>query len=90
LKRWSKCSCAEALKALAPTDLAAARFKGVQVKHELLYGDGQPLTSESSFVAAPDAASSGQTTVKRPTVGGVSRQTGLPHLATWAGKFYLV
>jgi hypothetical protein len=37
----------EALKALAPTDpLAAARFKGVQVKHELLYGDGQPLTSE--------------------------------------------
>ena len=37
----------EALKALAPNDpLAAARFKGVQVKHELLYGDGQPLTSE--------------------------------------------
>lgn len=37
----------EALKALAPTDpLAAARLKGVQVKHELLYGDGQPLTSE--------------------------------------------
>jgi len=37
----------EALKALAPNDpLAAARFKGVQVKHELLYQDGQPLTSE--------------------------------------------
>lgn len=37
----------EALKALAPTDpLAAARFKGAQVKHELLYGDWQPLTSE--------------------------------------------
>lgn len=37
----------EAIKALAPTDpLAAARFKGVQVKHELLYGDGQPFTSE--------------------------------------------
>ncbi|MUL39270.1 hypothetical protein [Gloeocapsopsis dulcis] len=37
----------EALKALAPTDpLAAARFKGVQVKRELLYGDGQPLKSE--------------------------------------------
>lgn len=39
----------EALKALAPTDpLAAARFKGVQVKHELLYADGQPLTSEEA------------------------------------------
>lgn len=37
----------EALKALAPNDpLAAARLKGVQVKHQLLYGDGQPLTSE--------------------------------------------
>lgn len=37
----------EALLALAPTDpLAAARFKGAQVKHELLYGDEQPLTSE--------------------------------------------
>lgn len=37
----------EALKALAPADpLAAARLKGVQVKHELLYGDGQPFTSE--------------------------------------------
>ncbi|AFZ33353.1 hypothetical protein Glo7428_4941 (plasmid) [Gloeocapsa sp. PCC 7428] len=37
----------EALKALAPTDpLAAARFKGVQVKHELLFGEGQPLKSE--------------------------------------------
>lgn len=37
----------EALLALAPNDpLAAARFKGVQVKHELLYLDGQPLTSE--------------------------------------------
>lgn len=37
----------EALKALAPNDpLAAARLKGVQVKRELLYGDGQPLTSE--------------------------------------------
>lgn len=37
----------EALKALAPNDpLAATRFKGVQVKHELLYLDGQPLTSE--------------------------------------------
>ncbi len=39
----------EALKALAPTDpLAAARFKGVQVKQELLYRDGQPLTSEEA------------------------------------------
>jgi len=37
----------EALKILAPTDpLAAARFKGVQVKQQLLYGDEQPLTSE--------------------------------------------
>jgi biotin operon repressor len=37
----------EALLALAPNDpLAAVRFKGVQVKHELLYQDGQPLTSE--------------------------------------------
>ncbi len=37
----------EALKALAPSDpLAAARLRGVLVKHDLLYGDGQPFTSE--------------------------------------------
>ena len=37
----------EALKALAPSDpLAAARLKGVQVKRDLLYGDGQPFNSE--------------------------------------------
>lgn len=38
----------EVLKALAPNDpLAAARLKGLQVKHELLYGEGAPLNSEA-------------------------------------------
>jgi hypothetical protein len=37
----------EALSTLAPCDpLAAARLKGVMIKSELLYEDGQPLTSE--------------------------------------------
>jgi hypothetical protein len=37
----------EALDKLAPSDpLAAARLKGVRVKRDLLYQDGQPLTSE--------------------------------------------
>ena len=37
----------EALSTLAPDDpLAAARLKGVMVKSQLLYEDGQPLTSE--------------------------------------------
>ena len=37
----------EALKALAPIDpLAAARLKGVQIKRDLLYEDGQPFNSE--------------------------------------------
>lgn len=37
----------EALDKLAPSDpLAAARLKGVTVKRDLLYRDGQPLTSE--------------------------------------------
>lgn len=37
----------ETLEKLAPSDpLSAARLKGVQVKRELIYGDGHPLTSE--------------------------------------------
>ncbi|MBW4619404.1 MAG: hypothetical protein KME17_08600 [Cyanosarcina radialis HA8281-LM2] len=37
----------EALDKLAPSDpLATARLKGVTVKRDLLYRDGQPLTSE--------------------------------------------
>lgn len=39
----------EALDGLAPVDpLAAARLKGVQVKKDLLYQTGQPLTSEEA------------------------------------------
>ncbi|NJL42572.1 MAG: hypothetical protein HC935_02635, partial [Pseudanabaena sp. SU_2_4] len=38
----------EALDKLAPSDpLAAARLKGVQVKRDLLYAEGNPLTSEA-------------------------------------------
>jgi hypothetical protein len=37
----------ELLAELAPTDpLAGARLRGMKVKHELLYSDGQPLRSE--------------------------------------------
>jgi hypothetical protein len=37
----------ELLAELAPTDpLAGARLRGMKVKQELLYGDGQPLRSE--------------------------------------------
>jgi len=71
--------------------LAAARFKGVSNTSCYMETDNRSRV-RSSFVAAPDAASSGQTTVKgQLLVVSLGRRGYLTQLGNFRqGKFYLV